>query len=126
LVIIDEVGMIQPARPLDDPARERGEVARSLKLLARELAVPMVALSRLPQPRRVDRRPMLVDLPEGERQAAGLVMLLHRPELDEPWTPRRGEADLIVAKHQGGRIDVVTTVFQGQYCPVCPMASRSL
>jgi hypothetical protein len=40
LVIIDEVGMIQPARPLDDPARERVEVAQSLKLLARELAVP--------------------------------------------------------------------------------------
>jgi replicative DNA helicase len=126
LVIIDEVGMIQPARPLEDPARERGEVARSLKLLARELAVPVVALSRLPQPRRVDRRPMLDDLPEGERQAAGLVMLLHRPELDEPWTPRRGEADLIVAKHQGGPIDVVTAVFQGQYCRFAPMASRSL
>ena len=126
LVIIDEVGMIQPARPLDDPARERGEVARSLKLLARELAVPVVALARLPQPRRVDRRPMLDDLPEGERQAAGLVMLLHRPELDEPWTLRRGEADLIVAKHQGGPIDVVTAVFQGQYCRFAPMASRSL
>jgi len=118
--------MIQPARPLDDPARERGEVARSLKLLARELAVPVVALARLPQPRRVDRRPMLDDLPEGERQAAGLVMLLHRPELDEPWTLRRGEADLIVAKHQGGPIDVVTAVFQGQYCRFAPMASRSL
>jgi replicative DNA helicase len=126
LVIIDEVGMIQPARPLDDPARERGEVARSLKLLAREFAVPVVALSRLPQPRRVDRRPMLDDLPEGERQAASLVMLLHRPELEDPWTPRRGEADLIVAKHQGGPIDVVTAVFQGQYCRFAPMASRSL
>jgi replicative DNA helicase len=126
LVIIDEVGMLQPTRPLEDPARERGEVARSLKLLARELAVPVVALSRLPQPRRVDRRPMLADLPEGERQAAGLVVLLHRPELDDPWTPRRGEADLIVAKHHGGPIDVVTAVFQGQYCRFAPMASRSL
>jgi len=126
LVIIDEVGMIQPARPLDDPARERGEVARSLKLLARELAVPVVALSRLPQARRLDRRPMLADLPEGERQAAGLVVLLHRPELDDPWTPRRGEADLIVAKHQAGPTDVVTAVFQGQYCRFAPMAMRSL
>jgi replicative DNA helicase len=126
LVIIDEVGMIQPTRPLEDPARERGEVARSLKLLARELAVPVVALSRLPQPRRVDRRPMLEDLPEGERQAAGLVVLLHRPELDDPWTPRRGEADLIVAKHQAGPTDVVTAVFQGQYSRFAPMAMRSL
>jgi replicative DNA helicase len=126
LVIIDEVGMIQPARPLDDPARERGEVARSLKLLARELAVPVVALSRLPQPRRVDRRPMLEDLPEGERQAAGLIVLVHRPELDDPWTPRRGEADLIVAKHQAGPTDVVTAVFQGQYCRFAPMATRGL
>ena len=126
LVIIDEIGLIQPLWPLDDPARGRGEVARSLKLLAREFAVPVVALSRLPQPRRVDRRPMLDDLPEGERQAASLVMLLHRPELEDPWTPRRGEADLIVAKHQGGPIDVVTAVFQGQYCRFAPMASRSL
>ncbi len=126
LVIIDEVGMIQPTRPLDDPAGERGEVARSLKLLARELALPVVALSRLPQPRRLDRRPMLADLPEGERQAAGLVVLLHRPELDDPWTPRRGEADLIVAKHQAGPTDVVTAVFQGQYSRFAPMAPRSL
>jgi replicative DNA helicase len=126
LVIIDEVGMIQPTRPLEDPARERGEVARSLKLLARELAVPVVALSRLPQPRRVDRRPMLEDLPEGERQAAGLVVLLHRPELDDPWTPRRGEADLIVAKHQAGPTDVVTAVFQGQYSRFAPMATHGL
>ena len=126
LVIIDEVGMLQPLRPLDDPARERAEVARSLKLLARELTVPVVALSRLPEPRRPDRRPMLTDLPEGERQAAGLVMLLHRPELDDPWTPRRDEADLILAKHQGGPTDVVTAVFQGQYCRFAPIASRSL
>jgi replicative DNA helicase len=121
LVIIDEVSMIQPTRPLDDPARERGEAARSLKLLARELAVPVVALSRLPQPRRLDRRPMLTDLPEDERQAAGLVLLLHRPEFDDPWTPRRGEADLIVAKHQAGPTDVVTIVFQGQYWRFAPM-----
>jgi replicative DNA helicase len=126
LVIIDEVGMIQPPRPLDDPARERGEVARSLKRLARELAVPVVALSRLPQPRRVDRRPILADLPEGERQAAGLVVLVYRPELDDPWTPRRGEADLIVAKHQAGPTDVVTAVFQGQYSRFAPMATRGL
>jgi replicative DNA helicase len=126
LVIIDEVGMIQPLRPLDDPARERGEVAHSLKLLARELTVPVVALSRLPEPRRPDRRPMLADLPEGERQAAGLVMLLHRPELDDPWTPRRDEADLILAKHQGGPTDVVTAVFQGQYCRFAPMATHGL
>jgi replicative DNA helicase len=126
LVIIDEVGMIRPDRPLDDPARERGEVARSLKLLAREFAVPVVALSRLPQPRRVDRQPMLEDLPEGERQAAGLVVLLHRPELEDPWTPRRGEADLIVAKHQAGPTDVVTAVFQGQYARFAPMATCSL
>ena len=126
LVIIDEVGLIQPTRPLENPARERGEVARSLKLLARELTVPVVALSRLPEPRRPDRRPMLADLPEGERQAAGLVMLLHRPELDDPWTPRRDEADLILAKHQGGPTDVVTAAFQGQYCRFAPIATRSL
>src|SRR5215212_5374306 len=68
----------------------------------------------------------LRDLPEGERQAAGLVVLLHRPELDDPWTPRRGEADLIVAKHQAGPTDVVTAVFQGQYSRFAPMATHGL
>jgi replicative DNA helicase len=126
LVVIDEVAMVQPARPLDDPAQGRAEVARSLKLMARELAVPVVALSRLPEPRRPDRRPMLADLPEGERQAASLVVLLHRPELDDPWTPRRDEADLILAKHQSGPTDVVTVVFQGQYARFAPMATRGL
>jgi replicative DNA helicase len=127
LVVVDEVGMVQPARPLGDPALERGEVARSLKLLARELAVPVVALARLPQPgRRLDRRPVPGDLPEGEWQAAGLVVLLYRPELDDPWTPRRGEADLIVAKHQGGLTDAVAVTFQGQYCRFAPMAPPGL
>lgn len=88
--------------------------------------MPVVALSRLPQPRRVDRRPMLEGSPGGERQAAGLVVLMHRPELDDAWTPRRGEADLMVAKHQAGPTDVVTAVFQGQYCLFAPMATRSL
>jgi hypothetical protein len=127
LVVVDEVGMVQPARPLGDPARERGEVARSLKLLARELAVPVVALSRLPSPgRRLDRRPLPKDLPEGEWQAAGLVVFVYRPELDDPLTERPGEADLIVARHQGGPTDTVTVAFQYPFCRFVPMASPGL
>jgi replicative DNA helicase len=91
-----------------------------------EAAAATQHFSRLPQPGRLDRRPMLKDLSEGERQAAGLVLLVHRPELDDPWTPRRGEADLIVAKHQGGPTDVVTAVFQGPYSRFAPMATHGL
>jgi replicative DNA helicase len=46
--------------------------------------------------------------------------------LDDLWTPRRDEADPILAKHQGGPTDVVTAVFQGQYCRFAPIATRSL
>ena len=62
----------------------------------------------------------------GASRNPGTVQLLHRPELDDPWTPRRNEADLILAKHQGGPTDVVTAVFQGQYRRFAPIATRSL
>jgi replicative DNA helicase len=126
LVVVDEVSAVQPPRGTDGLPQERSDVVRSLKLLARELAVPVVALSRVAVQWRADPRPVLEDLPEVERTTADLVVLVHRPELDDPWSPRRGEADLWVAKHRAGPTGVVTVVFQGQYCRFAPIASPDL
>lgn len=125
LVVVDEVSAVQRPRPMDGSQRDR-EVVRSLKLLARELAVPVVALSRVAVGWRADPEPMLADLTEVERHTADLVMLVHRPELDDPWSPRRGEADLWVAKHRAGPTGLITVTFQGAYCRFAPMASRDL
>jgi replicative DNA helicase len=82
LVVVDEISALQPP-PVGGSQRERG-VVRSLKLLARELAVPVMALSRVAVGWRVGRQPMLDDLSEVERHTADLVELVHRPELDDP------------------------------------------
>lgn len=122
LVVVDEVSAVQLSRPVGDSERNH-EVVRSLKLLARELAMPVVALSRVAVGWRADRRPMLADLTEVERHTADLVVLVDRPELDDPWSPRRGEADLWVAKHRAGPTGALTVTFQGQYRRFAPMAS---
>jgi replicative DNA helicase len=119
------VSALQPSPPVGGSQRDR-DVVRPLKLLARELAVPVVALSRVAVGWRADPRPMLDDLTEVERHTADLVVLVHRPELDDPWSARRGEADLWVAKHRAGPTGAVTVTFQGPYCRFHPMASRAL
>jgi len=126
LVVVDEVSAVQPPRGTDGPQQERSDVVRSLKMLARELAVPVVALSRVAVQRRADPQPVLEDLCEAERSTADLAVLVHRPDLDDPWSPRRGEADLWVAKHRAGPTGMVTVVFQGQYCRFAPIASAHL
>jgi replicative DNA helicase len=88
--------------------------------------VPVVALSRVAAGWRANRQPMLDDLSEVERHTADLVVLVDRPELDDPWSPRRGEADLWVAKHRAGPTGAITVTFQGSYCRFTPMASRDL
>jgi replicative DNA helicase len=88
--------------------------------------VPVVLLSRVVVGWRADSQPVLADLTEIERNTADLVVLVHRPELDDPWSPRRGEADLWVAKHRAGPTGVITVVFQGPYCRFVPIASPDL
>lgn len=90
--------------------------SRSIKLLAKELEVPVIAVAQLNRgvETRSDRRPMLSDLRESGslEQDADVVMLLHRPEAYDP-DDRPGEADVIVAKHRNGPTDTIRVVFQG-------------
>ncbi len=86
--------------------QEVSEFSRAMKLLAKELEVPVVALSQLNRgpEQRTDKKPMLSDLREwgSIEQDSDVVLLVHRPDLYEPETERAGEADLILAKHRNG------------------------
>ncbi|AWT44563.1 hypothetical protein HXP45_03900 [Streptomyces actuosus] len=93
--------------------------SRSLKTLARELEVPIIAtshLNRSPE-QRWDKKPMLDDLRESGAItfAADVIILLHREDAYDQESPRAGEADFIVAKHRNGPTGVITVAFQGHY-----------
>jgi replicative DNA helicase len=94
--------------------------------LAKELEVPVVALSQLNRgpEQRTDKKPMLSDLRESGsiEQDSDVVILLHREDVYERESPRAGEADLIVAKHRNGPVATVTVAFQGHYSRFVEMA----
>jgi replicative DNA helicase len=130
LVIVDYLQLMQPSKRVESRQQEVSEISRALKLLAKELAVPVIAISQLSRQTeaRSDKKPMLSDLRESGalEQDADVVMFIYREDLYDPESPRKGEADLIVAKHRNGPTDTVTVTFQGQYSRFAPMAARSL
>jgi len=99
--------------------QEVSEFSRALKLLAKELEVPVIAISQLNRgpEQRTDKKPQMSDLRESGsiEQDADMVILLHREDAYEKESPRAGEADLIVAKHRNGPTDTITVAFQGHY-----------
>jgi replicative DNA helicase len=130
LVVIDYLQLMQPTRRVDNRQQEVSEISRALKLLAKELDVPVIAMSQLSRQTeaRADRRPMLSDLRESGalEQDADVVLFIYREDLYDSESPRKGEADFILAKHRNGPTDTVTVTFQGQYSRFAPMAARSL
>jgi len=126
LVIIDYLQLMSSPRRVENRQQEVSEMSRSLKLLAKELEVPVVALSQLNRgpEQRTDKKPMLSDLRESGsiEQDADVVILLHREDAYERESPRAGEADLIIAKHRNGPTATVTVAFQGHYSRFVDMA----
>jgi replicative DNA helicase len=126
LVVIDYLQLMTSAKKVESRQVEVSEFSRSLKLLAKELGVPVVALSQLNRgpEQRTDKKPMVSDLRESGsiEQDADVVILLHREDAYEKESPRAGEADLIVAKHRNGPTATITVAFQGHYSRFVDMA----
>jgi len=122
LVVIDYLQLMTSGKRVESRQQEVSEFSRALKLLAKELQVPVVALSQLnhgPE-QRADKLPALSDLRESGsiEQDADVVILLHRESAYERDNPRAGEADLIVAKHRNGPTRTITVAFQGHFSRV--------
>lgn len=116
LVVIDYLQLMTSGKKVESRQQEVSEFSRQLKLLAKEIEVPVVAMSQLNRgpEQRTDKKPMLSDLRESGaiEQDADMVILLHRPDAFERDDPRGGEADLIVAKHRNGPTRTVTVAHQ--------------
>lgn len=127
LVIVDYLQLMQSGGAKSETRQlEVTEISRNLKLLAKELDVPVVALSQLNRgpEQRADKRPMVSDLRESGsiEQDADMVILLHREDAYEKESPRAGEADLIVAKHRGGPTATITVAAALHYSQFVDMA----
>jgi replicative DNA helicase len=126
LVVIDYLQLMSSGKRVESRQQEVAEFSRALKLLAKELEVPVVAISQLNRgpEQRQDKKPMLSDLRESGsiEQDADMVILLHREDAYEKESPRAGEADFIVAKHRNGPTATITVAFQGHYSRFVDMA----
>ena len=112
LIIVDYLQLMSHHRRVDNRQQEIAEISRSLKLLAKELAIPVLAVSQLNRDpeRRQDKRPQLSDLRESGslEQDADVVMFIHR---DDSSPDSKGLAELIVAKHRNGPTDSLRLTF---------------
>ena len=128
LVVVDYMQLMTSGKRVESRQQEVSEFSRSLKLLAKELEVPVIAVSQLNRgpEQRTDKRPMLSDLRESGslEQDADMVILLHREDAYERESPRAGEADFIVAKHRNGPTATITVAFQGHYSRFVDMAQQ--
>ncbi|MFD2078017.1 replicative DNA helicase [Actinopolymorpha cephalotaxi] len=126
LIVLDYIQLMTSGKRVESRQVEVAEFSRNLKLLAKELGVPVVALSQLNRgpEQRTDKRPMLSDLRESGsiEQDADMVILLHREDAYERESSRPGEADFIVAKHRNGPTANITVAFQGHYSRFVDMA----
>lgn len=128
LIIVDYLQLMQNggSRRAESRQQEVSDISRSLKLLAKELGIPIIALSQLNRgpEQRTERKPMVSDLRESGsiEQDADMVILLHREDAYEKETPRAGEADLIVGKHRNGPTATITVAFQGHFSRFVDMA----
>ncbi|NDU78572.1 replicative DNA helicase, partial [Actinomadura sp. DSM 109109] len=126
LIILDYLQLMTSGRKVESRQQEVSEFSRQIKLLAKELEVPVVAMSQLNRgpEQRTDKRPMLSDLRESGsiEQDADMVILLHREDIYDKESSRAGEADVIIAKHRNGPTKTIVVGFQGHYSRFSNMA----
>ncbi len=121
LIIIDYLQLMRHEGRVESRVEQVSQISRSLKGLARELGVPVIALSQLSraveQRGKEDKKPILSDLRESGaiEQDADLVMFIYRDEYYDKDTEREGEADIIIAKHRNGPVGEVVLTFRKEY-----------
>ncbi len=126
IVVIDYLQLMEGSSS-DNRVQELSKITRSLKGLAREINVPIIALSQLSRgvESRTQKRPMMSDLRESGsiEQDADMVMMIYRDEYYNPDTPDRGIAELIIAKHRNGPVGTVKLLFEPQFTRFRNLAS---
>ena len=127
LVVVDYIQLMQSTRRTENRVQEVSEISRGLKILAKEMDVPVVAvsqLSRQPEQGGGERRPQLSHLRESGalEQDADVVMFVYRDEYYNKESEAKGEAEIIVAKHRNGPVGTEKLAFLGQYTKFADLA----
>ncbi|BAO29299.1 replicative DNA helicase [Sulfuritalea hydrogenivorans] len=129
LIIIDYLQLMSSNRDGENRATEISEISRSIKALAKELQVPIIALSQLSRKveERNDKRPLMSDLRESGaiEQDADIILMMYREEYYKPDTQDKGTAEAIIGKHRNGPVGTVRLTFLGEYTKFENFASGS-